>query len=208
MAGQVHIGIVNPSKGPQSKVKRLLDILLSSFGIAISSPLWIVIGIAIYTEDKGSIFYFQDRVGMYGEIFKMAKFRSMKDQLEKSPIQAVDNDPRITSVGKFIRRTALDELPQLFNILKGDMSFVGPRALPPVLIVGGVHNIIFDANGFNERASVRPGLTGVAQVSAARDSDTQEKFRYDIWYVRNQSLLLDIKLIVKSIVKSITGTWG
>lgn len=192
--------------------KRVLDIFLSGLGMLISLPLWIIIPIAIWLEDKGAIFYFQDRVGRGGGIFKGIKFRSMIPDAEKGlgPVQAKENDPRITNIGRFLRKRALDELPQLINIFKGDMSFVGPRALRPVEIEAdsqGKAKSIFRIAGFKKRAAALPGLTGVAQVYASRLLPLQEKFKYDIWYIKYMSFWLDIKLIVLSFLRTFKAGW-
>lgn len=192
-------------------MKRLFDILLSLFGLGISLPLWVISALLIWLSDGGPIFYVQERAGKHGRIFKGLKFRSMTECAEADigPRQAQENDARITRIGILLRATAMDELPQLINILKGDMSFVGPRALVPVEIdkSDGRPRGVWEFEGFKERSSVRPGLTGLAQVLAPRDIERAEKFKYDIWYVRNQSLWLDIKIMLVSFMISIIGKW-
>jgi len=185
---------------------------LSGFGIFISSPLWALIAFAIIIEDGLPIFYGQERVGKNGRIFRAMKFRSMiKDaERETGPVQAVENDPRITNVGKILRATAMDELPQLVNILKGDMSFVGPRSLRPK--EKEVHGNPEDTNmedvpGYHERLAVRPGLTGIAQIYLPTDALRTEKFKYDLYYIKNQSFLSDLKLIVLSFWITFRGKW-
>ncbi|MFW6161092.1 MAG: sugar transferase, partial [Acidobacteriota bacterium] len=145
-------------------MKRLFDITLSSIGILLSFPFWLLFALLIWFEDRGPVFYTQERVGKDGKFFKVLKFRSMIKDAEKEsgPVQAQQNDPRVTRVGKILRSMAMDELPQLINILKGDMSFVGPRALRPA-----EREVNFDPKrkpfhllpGYRERHSVRPGLT-------------------------------------------------
>lgn len=193
-------------------IKRVFDIFLSYMGLIASFPLWILFFLGIWLEDKGQLFYLQERVGENGRIFKSIKFRSMKADAEKDigPIQAKDNDPRVTRIGRVLRGTAMDELPQLINILKADMSFVGPRALRPreiELTSVSKTRAIFQIPGFKKRASVKPGLTGVAQVFASRSISREEKFRYDLWYIDNMSLRLDIKLIAKSILATFKARW-
>jgi len=193
-------------------VKRTFDIFLSSLGILISFPLWIIFSLAIIIEDGLPIFYRQERVGKNGKIFEVLKFRSMIKNAEKEgePIQARENDPRITKVGKILRATAMDELPQLLNILKGDMSFVGPRALRPQEVeVRGNPKVlrIEDIPGYKERISVRPGLTGLAQVYLPADAPRKDKFRYDLLYIKKQSFLLDLKLIFLSFWITFKGKW-
>jgi len=193
-------------------VKRIFDFFLALIGLFMSLPLWFIFALAIWLEDKGSVFYFQERVGKNGEIFKSIKFRSMIPEAEKNlgPVQARKNDPRDTRIGRILRKTAMDELPQLVNILKGEMSFVGPRALRPMeteptdaLRVRD----IFHIPGFKKRASIRPGLTGVAQVFASRSLAREEKFKYDLWYIENMNFWLDIRLIFKSILVTLKARW-
>jgi lipopolysaccharide/colanic/teichoic acid biosynthesis glycosyltransferase len=193
-------------------MKRLFDIFLSSIGLIGSSPLWILFSLAIKLEDRGPIFYRQERVGKGGRIFKALKFRSMIRDAEKvtGPVQAVENDPRVTKVGRILRATAMDELPQLVNILKGDMSFVGPRALRPKEkeVHGNPDETdIEKVPGYKERLNVRPGLTGIAQVYLPGDALRKEKFQYDLQYIKNQSFLLDLKLIFLSFWITFRGKW-
>ena len=193
-------------------IKRLFDIILSSIGLIGSSPLWILFSLAIILEDGLPVFYYQERVGRGGRIFRAMKFRSMRKDAEKDtgPVQAVENDPRVTKVGRLLRKTAMDELPQLFNILKGDMSFVGPRALRPK--EKEVHGnpdetAIEDVPGYYDRLKVSPGLTGMAQVYLPSDALRKEKFRYDLLYIKNQSFFLDLKLIFLSFYITFRGKW-
>jgi lipopolysaccharide/colanic/teichoic acid biosynthesis glycosyltransferase len=193
-------------------LKRLFDIFLSSIGIIGSLPLWILFGLAIILEDGFPIFYFQERVGKGGKIFKSIKFRSMIKDAEKDtgPIQAVENDPRVTKVGKILRATAMDELPQLVNILKGDMSFVGPRALRPAEkeVRGSPEETeIEKIPSYQERLAVRPGLTGLAQVYLPGEALRSEKFKYDLEYIKKQSFFLDLKLIFLSFWITFRGKW-
>lgn len=194
------------------KIKRLFDISLALTGIMPLFPLWFLFGFLVWLEDRGPIFYLQERVGKDGRIFKSIKFRSMRPDAERDlgPVQAKENDPRITKVGKFLRKTAMDESLQLINIFKGDMSFVGPRALRPVEIeMGDTSSVrdIFQIPGFQRRSSVKPGLTGVAQVLAPRNLPREEKFKYDLWYIDNLSFWLDIKLIIKSFLITFKARW-
>ncbi len=193
-------------------LKRSFDIILSSMGLFISIPLWLFISLCIKLEDGGPIFYLQERIGKEGRIFKAIKFRSMIKNAEDGigPVQAEENDPRITKVGKILRATAMDELPQLLNILKGDMSFVGPRALRPEEIEVDPKSQgkrIEDIPGYNLRRMVKPGLTGIAQVYAPRDIDRHNKFRYDIIYIKNMGFFLDLKLILLSFWVTFRGKW-
>lgn len=184
--------------------KRLMDILLSLIAIIFLMPIFIIVAIAIKIEDpKGKIIFTQERNGVYPTTFKMYKFRSMVHNAEElleelnnqneltGPVFKMKEDPRITKVGKFIRKTSIDELPQLFNILKGDMSLVGPR--PP---------IPREVEKYNEyqlqRLSVKPGLTCIWQVSGRNSIDFEQWIELDLQYIRERSILLDIKLIFKT----------
>jgi lipopolysaccharide/colanic/teichoic acid biosynthesis glycosyltransferase len=193
-------------------LKRLFDIVLSSLGLIGSAPLWILFSMAIIIEDGLPVFYYQERVGINGRIFRVMKFRSMIRNAEAGtgPVQAVEHDPRVTRAGRIMRATAMDELPQLINILKGDMSFVGPRALRPsekeVHGTPGETNIE-DIPGYRERLAVRPGLTGMAQVYLSTDALRKEKFEYDLLYIKNKSFLFDLKLILLSFWITFRGKW-
>ncbi len=170
-------------------IKRILDFILSLVLIILISPLFLIISIVIKTDSPGPIFYRQTRTGLNGNNFTLLKFRSM----------AADNDvydfktgDKITKVGKFIRKTSLDELPQLINIIRGDMSFVGPRPWLPILNE-------FYTDHQKKRFLVRPGITGLAQVSGRKDLNILDRIDLDIKYVKNLSLLTDIKIILKTI---------
>lgn len=192
-------------------IKRALDGLLASSGIVASLPLWAVIATAVKLEDGGPVFYTQERVGLEGRPFMALKFRSMAPDAEArvGAVQAAGDDARVTRVGRLLRATAMDELPQLWNILRGDMSFVGPRALRPGEIeVSHAECVPLESvPGYATRITVRPGLTGVAQIYAARDVPRRLKFRYDSIYIKRQSLWLDLRLILLSFWISFHGTW-
>ena len=193
-------------------LKRAFDIALSGAGLVASSPLWALFAAPIRLEDGGPIFFTQERVGRGGRPFTALKFRSMRPDAEAGvgAIQAAEHDPRVTRTGRFMRATAMDELPQLWNIFRGDMSFVGPRALRPGEIETGRNGVmerLEDVPGFATRVTVRPGLTGIAQVYARRDLPRRHKFRYDRLYVRRQSWWLDARLILLSFWISLLGTW-
>jgi lipopolysaccharide/colanic/teichoic acid biosynthesis glycosyltransferase len=192
-------------------MKRAFDMALAGAGLIVSSPLWLVFAAAIKLEDGGPVFYSQERVGFEGRVFDALKFRSMRTDAEAGvgAVQASEDDPRVTRVGRFMRRTAMDELPQLWNIFRGDMSFVGPRALRPgeVESAGGGEVPIDRIPGYHARTAVRPGLTGIAQIYAPRDVPRRQKFRYDRLYVRRQSMWLDLRLILLSFWISFLGTW-
>jgi lipopolysaccharide/colanic/teichoic acid biosynthesis glycosyltransferase len=191
--------------------KRILDLLLSGAGLLVSAPLWAAIAAAIKIDTRGPVFYRQARVGEHGRPFEVLKFRSMAPDAESGlgPVQAAEGDVRVTGVGRFIRATAMDELPQLWNIFRGDMSFVGPRALRPEEIdtVTGLVVAASAVAGYAERISVRPGLTGVAQIYAARDVTRRQKFRLDRLYIRRQSFMLDVRLILVSFWITFRGAW-
>jgi len=167
--------------------KRPLDLLLAAVGLALTWPLWVAVAAAIWIDDGPPVFFRQPRIGRGGRPIRLLKFRSMVRQASRE-VQATRNDPRITRVGRMLRRTALDELPQLWNILTGDMSFVGPRAQPDREIVragGEMKELMMnEVPGFARRRMVRPGLTGVAQLFAPREVPHRQKFRYDLIYVR------------------------
>ena len=193
-------------------LKRALDVALSGAGLIASMPVWAVAAAAIKLEDGGPVFFGQERVGLGGRVFHVWKFRSMIPDAEAKvgALQASAHDPRVTRVGRLMRATAMDELPQLWSIFKGDMSFVGPRALRPgeIEVRGdGRMEALEDVPGFAERCRVAPGLTGVAQVYAARDISRRSKFRYDRLYIRRRSFALDVRLILLSFWISFQGTW-
>ncbi len=192
--------------------KRTFDVVLSGMGLMASAPLCGVIALLIKLEDGGPVFYGQERSGLHGVPFQVCKFRSMIPDAEAQvgAVQATEHDPRVTRVGRVLRATAMDELPQLWNIFRGDMSFTGPRALRPGEIEtlgSGQLERLEDVPGFAVRASVPPGLTGIAQIFAPRDIPRRMKFRYDMVYVRQQSFWLDVRLIALSFWITFRGTW-
>jgi len=193
-------------------IKRLFDITLSAFGLLVSAPLWVAIPAAIKLEDGGPIMFPQERVGQNGRTFKALKFRSMVPDAEalSGPVQAREGDPRVTRTGRLLRATAMDELPQLWNILVGDMSFVGPRPLRPgeVEVRGDGRFVpLEEIPGYADRHRVRPGLTGLAQVFAARDVRRTSKFRLDRLYISRSSFRLDLYLILLSFWITARGAW-
>ncbi len=194
-------------------LKRTLDIGLALAGFFVSLPLWLMIPLCIWLQDRGPVFYKQLRTGRYGRPFAAFKFRSMRvEELpENDRRQARRNDPRVTRFGGLLRKTAMDEVPQLWNILRGDMSFVGPRALLPAEIEarseykGAVS--VDQIPGYERRCWMRPGLTGIAQLHAARDVSRRQKFRYDLMYLKRQGFWFDVALIIRSGWTSLTGGW-
>ncbi len=189
--------------------KRPFDLAVLLIANLVLLPVWVLVWIAtilaIWIEDGRPIFYFQERVGKNERLFKVLKFRSMIDNAEEmtGPIWAAESDHRVTKVGRFLRGTALDELPQLINILKGDMSFVGPRAERPDLI----RKFEKDVPGFSLRLGVRPGLTGLAQVYGKYDLHPRQKLRYDLLYLKKMSVGLDLKLLFLSVWVSLSRRW-
>ena len=188
-----------------SVTKILIDIVGSLCGIILLSPLFLIVAILIKIEDpKGKVFFAQERNGRYPKTFKMYKFRSMihnaedllKDLMDRNeqtgPVFKINDDPRITKVGKVIRRTSIDELPQLFNVLKGDMSLVGPR--PPI-----PHEVEQYNSYQMQRLAVKPGLTCIWQVSGRNNIGFDEWVEMDIEYIKTRNLWLDIKLIFKTV---------
>ena len=193
-------------------MKRAFDVALSAAGLVVSLPLWVLFAAAVKMEDGGPVFFTQERVGLNGRIFRALKFRSMIPDAEArtGPVQASAHDPRITRVGRFLRATAMDELPQLWNIFVGDMSFVGPRPLRPgeVDVMGDGHVIALkDIRGYDDRHRVRPGLTGLAQVYAPRDLPRAGKFRLDCFYLKRAGFCLDLKLLFLSFWITGRGKW-
>ncbi len=191
-------------------LKRTFDFTLALLGIVLSLPLLLIFSIAIYLEDRGSVLFLQERYGKNGKPFKIIKLRTMRVEGKNANLVIfIDNDPRVTKIGRILRATAMDELPTLINILKGEVSFVGPRALP--YKIDDEEKIKYKnitmVPGYNMRSSVKPGLTGIAQVYAPKDIGRRNKFRYDILYVKNRSLWLDIKLIVLSFWLTFKGRW-
>ena len=193
-------------------LKRPLDVMLSAFMLIISIPLSLAIALAIKMADGGPIFYRQERWGQNGSRFRSYKFRTMvpNSDHDYGIKQASENDSRITRVGRILRAMGLDELPQVINIFRGDMSFVGPRSLAVGEIVkDGKGNAVEyeDVPFFWERLLVRPGLTGLATVYLPKDVPPLRKFRYDLLYIRKQSVWLDLRLIFLSFWISFRGKW-
>ena len=193
------------------KLKRLLDLSMVFGGLLFPLlwPLWIVIIFIIpsliWLEDRGPIFYSQNRIGKNKKIFKVYKFRTMIPDAEKisGAVWSTKNDPRITKIGHILRKTALDEIPQLLNIIRGEMSFVGPRAERPEL-----HNEFTKTiPEFDERLKVTPGLSGLAQISGSYDLEPSEKIKFDIEYIEKMSLFFDLKIIIFSVFNSIFARW-
>lgn len=176
-------------------LKRILDILLSGFAIIVLSPIILISWIWLTFANKGAgALFFQERPGKNGKIFKVVKFKTMTDERDENGNLLPDED-RLTNVGKFVRSTSLDELPQLWNILKGEMSFIGPRPLLPEYLP------LYSPEQ-TRRHNVRPGLSGWAQINGRNSISWKQRFEYDVWYVDNISFKLDLKIFFLSIKKA------
>jgi len=185
--------------------KRVGEFALSLIGLILLSPVILVLSVLIKIDSRGPVFYKQERVGERGKIFKLLKFRSMVENAEANgPVWAQQNDKRITRVGRWMRKWRLDEIPQMFNVLKGDMSFVGPRPERPFFVEKLRKEIPF----YDQRFSVRPGVTGWAQIKypyGATNKDALEKLKYDLYYIKNLSLLYDLIIIFETIKVVVFG---
>ena len=180
-------------------VKRLMDIVLSIIGLIVLLPFWILIIIAIRFDSKGKALMLQERVGEGGKKFRMYKFRTMDNSVglyEKAPSKA--NDKRITQIGKFLRKTSLDEVPQLINVFKGEMSLVGPRPEMPFIVKTY-------SPWQRKRLEIKPGLTGLWQILGRKDLPLHKNLEYDFYYMQNQSLMLDLVILFKTIWIIISG---
>lgn len=179
------------------KSKRILDVIISLFGLIILSPFFILVAAAIKIESKGPVIFKQERIGMNGKVFSIYKFRSMCVGAENSGVYERKGDTRVTKVGKFIRKTSIDEFPQLVNILKGDMSIIGPR--PTLTYHPWPYNEYTTMQ--KKRFTVRPGITGWAQIKGRKDVPWDKRIEYDLYYVRNCSLFLDLSILFVTIFK-------
>ena len=170
---------------------RAINFLAALFTLIVAFPLILIIAAAIKTESKGAILYKQKRAGKNGKVFVLYKFRTMEQNSTKCEIITI-NDKRISRVGRFLRKSGLDEFPQLWNILIGDMNFIGPR---PDMV--GLHKRFSKKiKGWNKRLVVKPGITGLAQLSGASSTNPQEKLRYDLLYIKNKNLSLDLRIVL------------
>lgn len=190
----------------RSAVKRVFDVLSSAVILVLTAPVMLITAILIKLESAGPVFYSQERVGLNGGTFKVIKFRSMRQDAEKDgkPRWATKNDDRVTRVGNFIRKVRIDELPQLINVLRGEMSMVGPRPERPFFVDELVAKIPYYA----VRHSVKPGVTGWAQVRYEYGStieDSLEKLQYDLYYVKNHTLFLDLLIMLETVAVVLTG---
>lgn len=181
-------------------IKRAFDIIVSAMLLGITAPVMLVTAVLVAVESRGPILYRQERVGQYGQVFNVLKFRSMRADAEKGgvPQWATSNDNRVTRVGRVIRKLRIDELPQILNVLRGDMSFVGPRPERPYF----VEQLSADIRYYSCRHSVKPGITGWAQVRypyGASLEDAIQKLQYDLYYVKNHSLFLDALILIETV---------
>jgi len=175
--------------------KQIIDFIIALTALVILSPLLLIVVILLFFANKGNPFFFQNRPGKDERIFKIVKFRTMTNKRDENGILLPDAD-RLTGIGKFVRKTSFDEIPQLINVLMGDMSLIGPRPLLPEYLP------IFNERQ-KKRHSVRPGITGWAQVNGRNAISWNKKFEYDVWYVENLSFTLDMKILFKTIKKVI-----
>lgn len=211
MTQYIQMRCVSPNTGKlYCFIKRLMDVVCSIAGLVILSPLFLIISVLIYSEDKGKVIFSQERNGIYNQVFKMYKFRSMvvnapvlREEMEKyneldGPAFKMKYDPRITKIGHFIRKTSIDELPQLVNILKGDMSFVGPRPLPTYETA--------KCNKYQmQRLLVKPGLTCYWQISGRNNISFDKWIEMDLDYIEQASLMTDLKILLKTVKAVLTG---
>jgi len=192
--------------GWEAQVKRIIDVFVSFLVLVLGFPVWFVVGALIKFTSPGPVIFKQERVGQNGKNYTMYKFRSMYEDAEKrsGPQWATENDPRITPMGRFIRKTRLDEIPQFFNVLKGEMSLVGPRPERPFF----VEQLKQEIPWYVRRIKMKPGITGWAQVKHKYDAsieDVKQKVLYDLYYFENMSLSLDLKILVRTVLVVITG---
>ena len=183
-------------------IKRGLDIVGATVGAIPALAIITIFGLLVKIETPGKVFYSQERLGKHGKKFRLYKIRSMQHDAEKHGAKWADqNDERVTKIGKFIRNTRIDELPQLLNILKGEMSIVGPRPEREIFTIQFEEEI----PGFSQRLNVKPGLTGWAQINGGYDISPREKLEYDLYYIKNRSLRLDFKILFKTVGIIING---
>jgi len=185
-------------------IKRVFDIIISLVGIVLVSPVILVVALIMLITEGRPIFYTQERATIGNRAFKLIKFRSMviDAESETGAIWASEDDPRVTKLGRFLRRFWLDELPQLFNVIKGDMSLVGPRPERPFFI----DQFSEEIPDFHYRLTVKAGVTGLAQVMGKYSTTPENKIKYDLMYIRNASILFDLKIIIETVKKILLGT--
>lgn len=187
----------------QKIMKRILDLFLAVPFLVIAFFLFPLIYLTIKLTSPGPVFYIQKRVGLNGKLYKLFKFRSMIHRAEQltGPVLASEDDARITKIGKILRATRLDEIPQLINVFRGDMSIVGPRPERP----GFASEYLQKIPGYNYRHRVKPGITGLAQVRGKYATSVEDKLRYDLWYIKNYSVCLDLKMLLQTLPVVLNG---
>lgn len=186
--------------------KRIFDVIAGSVGLVLASPVILLTALAIKIVSPGPAFYKQQRVGWGGELFDIYKMRTMRLDAEKNtgPVWAKENDPRLIKFGKAIRKLHIDELPQLFNVIKGDMSIVGPRPERPVF----VKELSEKISDYSKRTTIRPGITGLAQVRHKYDEtilDVRKKVKYDLLYIREMCLMVDLRILLRTVIVAAAG---
>lgn len=174
-------------------IKRFLDFIIALIGLILILPLFVLVIVGLFFANHGKPFFFQLRPGKNGQQFKIIKFKTMNDKKDENG-NLLSDDYRLTKIGAFVRKTSLDEIPQLLNVLKGDMSLIGPRPLLPEYLP--LYN-----ESQRRRHEVKPGITGWAQVNGRNAISWEQKFEYDVWYVENVSFLLDLKILYQTIKK-------
>ncbi|MBI3652803.1 MAG: TIGR03013 family PEP-CTERM/XrtA system glycosyltransferase [Acidobacteria bacterium] len=190
-------------------IRRILNLALALTGFVLALPIMLVVALVVKLESRGSVFYTQERIGKNGKHFKIIKFRSMNATAEEAtgPVWAEKSDPRVTRIGRILRKLRLDELPQFINVIRGDMNFVGPRPERPVFVEQLSEVIPY----YQQRHLIKPGLTGWAQIKfpyASSVEDAFEKLRYDLYYIKNRSLLLDAVIIFETVKTVLFGRGG
>lgn len=195
-----------PMPGWEQSTKRLIDVVVSTIVLVVGAPAWILIAVLLRVTSPGPAIYRQQRVGRDSRIFTMNKFRTMRLDAEDGtgPVWATENDPRYTKVGRWLRKTRLDEIPQFWNVLKGDMSLVGPRPERPYF----VEQLAGEIPLYNRRHRVKPGITGWAQVKWKYDAslaDVRQKVKYDLFYIENMSLRMDLKILFRTVRTALSG---
>ncbi len=188
------------------RFKRISDFLLAMIGVVIASPILVFAAILIKLTSRGPVIYRQSRIGLNGEVFRIYKLRTMQADAEQitGAVWARENDPRITPVGRVLRKTHIDEIPQLFNVLRGQMSIVGPRPERPE-IVRDLKKLIRD---YEKRLQIRPGITGLAQVWHKYDetiNDVKKKIKYDLLYIKRMCLMVDLRILAQTLIVVMTG---
>jgi exopolysaccharide biosynthesis polyprenyl glycosylphosphotransferase len=195
-----------PMPAWEQSTKRLIDLAVSLVVLVVGLPLWTLLGALVRLTSPGPAIYRQQRVGQHGRVFTMYKFRTMHKHAEAQtgPVWAAEDDPRYTPLGRWLRKTRLDEVPQLWNVLKGNMSLVGPRPERPYF----VEKLAVEIPLYNRRHRVKPGITGWAQVKWHYDTsleDVQQKVKYDLFYIENMSLRMDFKILFQTIRTAFSG---